>query len=165
MAEVVMPEMGTGGAERALDLASGRHFCPPLFGRQGSSVVEQGTHKPLGAGSIPAPGTIESSPAALAGLLPGQTRPWPKLKMAWVYILRGSNGRCYLGSTVDLDRRVAEHRGGKTHSTRRLGGRIELLASRECASLEEARALERELKAWKNHRKVMAFFLASPRHE
>jgi putative endonuclease len=119
----------------------------------------------LGAGSIPAPGTIETSPADLAGLLAGQTRPWPKLKMAWVYILRGSNGRCYLGSTVDLDRRVAEHRGGKTHSTRRLGGRIELLASRECASLEEARALERELKAWKNHRKVMAFFLASPRHE
>jgi hypothetical protein len=39
--------------------------------------------------------------------------------MAWVYILRGSCGRHYIGSTEDLDRRLAEHRRGKVHSTHR----------------------------------------------
>ena len=37
--------------------------------------------------------------------------------MAWVYILRGSCGRYYIGSTENLDRRLAEHRRGKVHST------------------------------------------------
>jgi hypothetical protein len=36
--------------------------------------------------------------------------------MAWVYILRGSYGRYYIGSTENLDRRLAEHRRGKVHS-------------------------------------------------
>ena len=78
--------------------------------------------------------------------------------MAWVYLLRGSNGRHYLGSTNDLERRLQEHKAGKTYSTRRLGREIELITSRECASLDEARALERQLKSWKNHRKVLAYF-------
>src|SRR5436190_23594962 len=49
---------------------------------QGSSAVEQGTHKPLVGSSILPPGSF---------------------CMAWVYILRGSNGRHYIGSAVDLD--------------------------------------------------------------
>jgi len=70
--------------------------------------------------------------------------------IAWVYILRGSNGRHYIGSTTDLERRLLEHRRGHTHTTQRLGEDIEVLASKECASLEEARQLERTLKAKKN---------------
>ena len=70
--------------------------------------------------------------------------------MAWVYILRGAYGRHYIGSTPDLERRIAEHRAGRCHTTRRLGGTIELVASLELAELAEARKLERELKAKKN---------------
>ena len=70
--------------------------------------------------------------------------------MAWVYILRGSSGRHYIGSTPDLEQRVAEHRAGRCHATRRLGETIELAASLELAELAEARKLERELKAKKN---------------
>jgi len=77
--------------------------------------------------------------------------------MAWVYLLRGSNGRHYLGSTTDLARRLQEHKTGKTYSTRRLGKDITLVGSRECVSLDEARGLERRLKAWKNHGKVSAY--------
>ena len=69
---------------------------------------------------------------------------------AWAYILRGSNGRHYIGSTVDLARRVEEHRRGHTYTTRRLGDSIELVSSREFDSLEEARRVERLLKAKKN---------------
>ena len=70
--------------------------------------------------------------------------------MAWVYILRGSNGRHYLGSCVDLDARYRQHLRGHTHTTKRLGGELEIVARREFATLEEARAAERVLKAKKN---------------
>jgi putative endonuclease len=32
--------------------------------------------------------------------------------MGWVYILRTADGAYYVGSTVDLERRVAEHEEG-----------------------------------------------------
>jgi predicted GIY-YIG superfamily endonuclease len=70
--------------------------------------------------------------------------------MAWVYILRGSNGRHYIGSAVDLYARFAQHRRGHTYTTKRLGENIEIVASREVATLNEARSIERALKAKKN---------------
>jgi len=70
--------------------------------------------------------------------------------MAWVYILRGSNGRHYIGSAVDLYARFAQHRRGHTYTTKWLGDNIEVLASKEVATLREARRIERELKAKKN---------------
>jgi predicted GIY-YIG superfamily endonuclease len=69
--------------------------------------------------------------------------------MAWVYILKGASGRHYIGSTVDLDQRLAQHRRGHTHTTRRLGA-LDVVAAREVGTLTEARRLERTLKAKKN---------------
>ena len=69
--------------------------------------------------------------------------------MAWVYILRGSAGRHYIGSTTDLPRRLWQHQQGLTHTTRRLGELV-LVASVELPSLTEARTFERELKLKKN---------------
>ena len=70
--------------------------------------------------------------------------------MAWVYILRGSSGRHYIGSAIDLEARIAQHLRGHTHTTKRLADRIEIIASKKVASLKEARRLERSLKAKKN---------------
>jgi predicted GIY-YIG superfamily endonuclease len=70
--------------------------------------------------------------------------------MAWVYILRGSCGRYYIGSTENLDRRLAEHHRGKVHSTRRFGQPLGLVASKEMPDIDSARTLERKLKAKKN---------------
>ena len=70
--------------------------------------------------------------------------------MAWVYILRGSSGRHYIGSAVDLDARFAQHLRGHTHTTKRLGDRIEIIASKKVATLKEARKIERSLEAKKN---------------
>jgi predicted GIY-YIG superfamily endonuclease len=70
--------------------------------------------------------------------------------MAWVYVLRGSNGRDYIGSAVDLDARFAQHLRGHTHTTHRLGANLEIIAKRQVATLAEARKIERELKAKKN---------------
>jgi len=69
--------------------------------------------------------------------------------MAWVYILKGSK-RHYFGSTVGLDARIAQHQRGHTHTTKRLGEKLELVASKEFATLKEARSVERMLKAKKN---------------
>ena len=70
--------------------------------------------------------------------------------MPWVYILRGSAGRHYIGSTVDLDARFAQHLRGHTATTKRLGDQLEIVAKKEVASLSEARKIETNLKRKKN---------------
>jgi predicted GIY-YIG superfamily endonuclease len=72
--------------------------------------------------------------------------------MPWVYILRGSTGRHYIGSAVDLDARFAQHLRGHTASTKRLGKNLQIVAKKEVAALGEARQLERILKRKKNPR-------------
>jgi predicted GIY-YIG superfamily endonuclease len=72
--------------------------------------------------------------------------------MPCVYILRGSSGRYYIGSTENLSRRLAEHRRGSNHTTRRLGEALELVISRVVESSAEARRIEFALKRKKNPR-------------
>jgi predicted GIY-YIG superfamily endonuclease len=70
--------------------------------------------------------------------------------MPWIYILRGSTGRHYIGSDVDLDARFVQHLRGHTASTKRLGSRLEIVAQKQVATLAEARRIERVLKRKKN---------------
>ena len=77
--------------------------------------------------------------------------------MAWVYVLQGSSGRYYIGSTTDLPRRLEQHRHGHTYSTPRLGVTLELVASLELGALADARELERRMKRKKNPQ--LALFL------
>ncbi len=70
--------------------------------------------------------------------------------MAWIYILRGSSGRHYIGSCVDLDARFAQHLRGHTATTKRLGEKLEIVAKKKVRSLEDARRIERALKRKKN---------------
>ena len=70
--------------------------------------------------------------------------------MAWVYILRGSSGRHYIGSCVDLDARFAQPLRGHTATTKRLGEKLEIVAKKEVLTLQDARRIERELKRKKN---------------
>jgi predicted GIY-YIG superfamily endonuclease len=77
--------------------------------------------------------------------------------MFHVYILRGSNGRHYIGQTADLAGRLEQHRRGHTHTTRRLGDELLLVASAAMATRADSLALERKLKAWKNPAKVIEY--------
>lgn len=79
----------------------------------------------------------------------------------WIYVLRGSSGRHYIGQTNDLVFRLRQHRSGQTYTTARLGAGIELMAAKECSSREEAMKAERRLKAWKNPAKVIAWLTGS----
>jgi len=79
--------------------------------------------------------------------------------MAWVYILQGATGRHYIGSTVDLDARFAQHLRGHTATTRRLGGELRIVAKKEMPTLQQARKIERFLKSKKNP-EIAIFHLA-----
>jgi hypothetical protein len=119
-------------ADREIHLCR-RRFC------QGSSVVEQGTHKPLvGSSNLP----------------PGRSI------MPWVYILRGSSGARY---------RICRRFGYQISATpappyvhtRRLGEKLELVAAKEVQTLNEARSIERFFKAKKNPK--LPFIICSSR--
>jgi len=69
--------------------------------------------------------------------------------MAWVYIVRGAR-RYYIGATENLERRIAEHRRGSNHTTRRFDGKLILVAAKQLPSMSDARALETQLKRKKN---------------
>lgn len=66
-----------------------------------------------------------------------------------VYILRCNNGRYYIGSTPDLDRRIAQHQEGKVAATRYVRP-VSLAFSQEFPSLTVARKTEYALKAKKS---------------
>jgi putative endonuclease len=76
--------------------------------------------------------------------------------MAWVYILRGSTGRYYIGSTINLERRLTEHRNGGTHTTQRLGEQLDTVCVLELETIDQARTLERQLKSKKNPKLAIA---------
>jgi len=70
--------------------------------------------------------------------------------MGWVYILQSlSTGRFYVGSTVDLERRLAEHQRGHSPATRGRGP-WRLVYQESFPSLIEARRRELQLKRCKS---------------
>ena len=93
-------------------------------------MVEQGTHKPLvGSSNLP-PGIFS---------------------MAWVYTyFEDLQVVIILAQLLIFDTRFAQHLRGQTHTTKRLGERIEIVASKNVATLKEARRIERSLRAKKN---------------
>ena len=68
--------------------------------------------------------------------------------MAFVYILQTISGKYYVGSTVDLPRRIEHHLRGHTPSTMRLRAQ-KLLLAQEYPTLQGARAVERKIKKLK----------------
>jgi predicted GIY-YIG superfamily endonuclease len=55
-----------------------------------------------------------------------------------------------MGSAMDIDARFAQHLRGHTHTTKRLGKNIQIVAKKEVETLEQARRIERVLKAKKS---------------
>ena len=68
--------------------------------------------------------------------------------MAWVYILHVDNGQYYIGSTVDIDKRLRQHAYGHTATTNRLGVGT-LVLRQEYGTLKDARSVECKLKKLK----------------
>jgi putative endonuclease len=68
--------------------------------------------------------------------------------MPWVYILKCSDRSYYVGSTVDLDRRLTEHRSGEGAAYTRRRRPVELVFAQEFDRVDEAFALEKRVQGW-----------------
>lgn len=68
-----------------------------------------------------------------------------------VYILQiQKNGRYYIGSTGNLERRILEHNSGKTKSLRYLRP-LKIVFQKDFSNKNEALEIEKKLKRLKNH--------------
>lgn len=70
--------------------------------------------------------------------------------MACVYILHNPlTHRYYVGSTINLKRRLQQHRSGNTRTSRLLGTK-ELFYIEEYKTIDEARLREKQIKSYKS---------------
>jgi predicted GIY-YIG superfamily endonuclease len=78
----------------------------------------------------------------------------PEVKdLAWLYILKCSDGSYYTGSTVHLERRIAEHQEGvvKGYTSSRLP--VEVVYVCEFPTEHDAFLRERQVKGWSRAKK------------
>jgi len=68
--------------------------------------------------------------------------------MAWVYILRCADDSYYVGSTVDLDRRVWQHQEGLGAAYTRRRRPVTLVWSADFDRVDEAFAFEKRVQGW-----------------
>jgi len=65
--------------------------------------------------------------------------------MPFVYMLRCADGTLYVGSTLDLSRRLAQHQAGEGAAYTRRRRPVELYWASECDRINEAFAWEKRL--------------------
>lgn len=65
-----------------------------------------------------------------------------------VYILKVRDGRYYVGSTSNLEQRVAEHNQGMGSTWTATRRPVEVVYSQNFATMREAVEAERQLKGW-----------------
>ena len=68
--------------------------------------------------------------------------------MAWVYMLKCGDGSFYVGSTIHLELRVAQHQSGAgaVYTAKRLP--VELVFAEEFNRIDEAFAREKQVQGW-----------------
>jgi predicted GIY-YIG superfamily endonuclease len=73
--------------------------------------------------------------------------------MAWVYILKCSDGSYYTGATINLEKRIAEHNAitFNGYTAKRLP--VELVYYCEIPSIHDAFLRERQIKGWSRKKK------------
>ena len=73
--------------------------------------------------------------------------------MAYMYVLECADGSYYTGSTVDLDKRLAEHKAGEgaNHTRKRLP--VTLLYSEFYDRIEDAFKREKQVQGWGHAKK------------
>jgi len=74
-------------------------------------------------------------------------------KVAWVYILRCSDGSYYIGCTTNLEQRMAQHRSGSLPGYTSIRRPVELVWVSEHQSIRDAIQVERQMKRWSRAKK------------
>ena len=73
--------------------------------------------------------------------------------MCYMYILRCSNGQYYVGSTQDLDKRLAEHQCGEGALFTKKLFPVELVYYEQFQRIVEAFQREQQVKGWSRKKK------------
>jgi putative endonuclease len=68
--------------------------------------------------------------------------------MAWTYLLECSDGSLYVGSTTELDLRIAQHNSGAVSAYTRRRRPVTLIWAGEFETIPEAYTFERKLHGW-----------------
>lgn len=71
----------------------------------------------------------------------------------YLYILECSNGTYYTGSTVDLDKRIAEHQSGKGANYTRKYSPVELVYAEVFPTIDQAFKKEKQIQNWSHGKK------------
>ena len=76
--------------------------------------------------------------------------------MAWTYILECADGTLYVGSTIDLDRRIAQHQIGDGPKYTRLRRRrpVRLAWAGQFARVEDAFRFEKQVQGWSRAKRL-----------
>jgi putative endonuclease len=76
--------------------------------------------------------------------------------MAWTYILECADGTFYVGSTLDLDRRVWEHNNGLGSIYTRISRRrpVRLVWAASFDRVDEAFAFEKQIQGWGRAKRI-----------
>ena len=73
--------------------------------------------------------------------------------MCYMYILRCSNGQYYVGSTHDLDKRLAEHQSGEGALFTKKHLPVRLVYYEEFQQIVDAFQREHQIKGWNRKKK------------
>ena len=73
--------------------------------------------------------------------------------MCYMYILRCSNGQYYVGSTYDIDKRLAEHQSGEGALFTKKHLPVELVYYAQFQRIDDAFLREHQVKGWNRKKK------------
>jgi putative endonuclease len=71
-----------------------------------------------------------------------------------MYIVECSDGTLYVGSTIDLERRVAQHNSGDGAAYTRRRRPVRLLYAEEYDRVDEAFAREKQVQNWSRNKRM-----------
>ena len=76
--------------------------------------------------------------------------------MAWTYILECADGSLYVGSTVDLERRVSEHNlgTGAAYTRQRRRRPVRLVWAAEFNRVDDAFRFEKQVQGWSRAKRI-----------
>jgi putative endonuclease len=73
--------------------------------------------------------------------------------MAWAYIVQCVDGSLYVGSTIDLERRISEHNLGLGAAYTRRRRPVQLVWAAEFNRVDEAFAFEKRVQGWSRRKR------------
>jgi len=70
------------------------------------------------------------------------------MEYAYTYILECNDGSYYVGSTIDLERRFAQHNAGEGAEYTKHRRPVKLVYFEECLSIKDAFLREKQIQGW-----------------